>query len=232
MKERPARLTIEPFTLEREWAVDGIPVLSAAVTVPLPASAKDPVSRRIRRYYKLQSRAYLRYCEKWLLPQAKTEYQAALAASAPFSCFQASLSYRITFEGNALLSLYIQSAEQTLPGRRCLSRRSDTWSLSAGYPMSLSQFFPPHSAWKRYLLSAAEAEIRRRERAGAARFHSGWHKKLRRSFNAQNYYLTPEGLFFFFPMYAIAPAAEGIPTFSVPFGENGLWQPSQNSRNG
>ena len=44
---------------------------------------------------------------------------------------------------------------------------------------------------------------------------------LRRRFNSQNYYLTQEGLTVFFPMYAIAPSAEGIPAFTIPYAQLG-----------
>ena len=87
--------------------------------------------------------------------------------------------------------------------------------------MPLSAFFQSRSPWKRQLLSLAAAEIERQEKAGVSRYHEGWRKALRRRFNAQNFYLTGEGLIFFYPMYAIAPAAEGIPAFTVPFGEQG-----------
>lgn len=63
----------------------------------------------------------------------------------------------------------------------------------------------------------AAGEIRQQEAAGHARYLPGWQRKLRRNFNARNFYLTPEGLVFFYPMYAIAPAMEGIPSFTVPW---------------
>lgn len=50
-----------------------------------------------------------------------------------------------------------------------------------------------------------------------AQYHPHWRRALRRAFNPRNYYLTPDGLAFFFPMYALAPAAEGIPVFHVPY---------------
>lgn len=42
----------------------------------------------------------------------------------------------------------------------------------------------------------------------------------RRRFNPQNYYLTEEGLAFFYPMYAIAPAVEGAPHLPAAYGES------------
>lgn len=210
-------MTIETFTAEREWTVEEIPVLSARVEVPQPAPAADRVARRIRRYYQLQCRSYLRYCEKWLLPQAKAEYRAALASSTPLPHFQAELRYQVTYQDERFLSLWTQSRETG--EQTTLTRRGDTWDLAQGYPVPLPSFFPPRSPWKRQLLELAAEEIRRQERAGVARYREDWPKELRRRLNPQNYYLTGEGVAFFFPMFSLAPAAEGIPTFLLPYGE-------------
>lgn len=213
-----AKLHTEPFAAEREWTVEGIPVLTAAVNVPRPVPAEDKVSRRIFRYYQLQCRSFLRYCERELLPYAEAEYRNALASSAPLPCFRAELQYHVTYNEGGLWSLYTQSREITVPGHTLLTRRGDTWDLNGGYPVELSAFFPSRSPWKKRLLALAAEEIARQERACVSRYHEGWRRNLRRRFNAQNFYLTAEGLTFFFPMYAIAPPAEGIPTFTLPFG--------------
>lgn len=218
-------MTIEPFVAEREWTVEEIPVLSAKVTVPQPVPAAERVARRIRRYYQLQCRSYLRYCEKWLLPQARTEYQAALASSTPLPHFQAELRYQVTYQDGRFLSLYTQSREVT--GQTLLTRRGDTWDLAQGYPVPLQSFFLSGMPWKRRMLELAAEEIRRQERAGVSQYHENWPKALRRQFHAQNYYLTEEGVAFFFPMYAIAPAAEGIPTFLLPYGQEGPRMPEE-----
>ena len=174
-----------------------------AVRLPQPVPAADKVSRRIRRYYQAQCRAFLRYCEKTLLPQAAAEYRAALASSAPLPHFRAELSFRVTYNDGGLWSLYTQAREVTLPGRTLLSRWGDTWDLAAGYPVPLTAFFP------------------------AARYHEDWRRALRRRFNPRNFYLTEEGLTFFYPMYAIAPAAEGIPAFTVPYTTPGFRLPGE-----
>ena len=223
MKTCLTELRTEPFAAEREWTVEGIPVLTAAVELPQPLDA-DAVSRRIRRYYQAQCKAFLRYCERWLFPQAEAEYRAALAASAPLPCFRAELGYRVTYNSGGLWSLYTQSREVT--GHTLLTRRGDTWDLAAGYPVPLSAFFPARSLWRRQLLALAAEDIQRQERAGIARYDPEWRKKLRR-FNSRNYYLTEEGLTYFFPMYAIAPAAEAIPAFTLPYGERALLPPAE-----
>lgn len=224
MKASLTELRTESFAAEREWTVEGIPVLTATVELPQPQGA-DAVSLRIRRYYQAQCKAFFRYCQRWLFPQAEAEYRAALAASAPLPCFRAELGYRVTYNEGGLWSLYTQSREVT--DHTLLTRRGDTWDLAAGYPVPLSAFFPARSPWRRQLLALAAEDIQRQERAGVARYDPEWRKKLRRRFNSRNYYLTEEGLTYFYPMYAIAPAAEAIPAFTLPYGQRDLLPPGQ-----
>lgn len=217
MKESLTQLHTEPAST----------VHSASVSLPEPVPAADRLSRRIRRYYQLQCRSFLHYCEAYLLPAAAEACRTALEASQPIPKFRAELTYRVTYNEGGLWSLYTQSRESGPGGRTVLLRRGDTWDLASGYPVALSAFFPRRSGWKRRLLDTAEAEIQQQEQAGAARYHEGIRRLLRRHFNPQNYYLTPEGLAIFYPMYAIAPAAEGIPVFTVPYGRSGPALPSR-----
>lgn len=218
---------LQPFTTERVWTVEGIPVLTARLSVPEPLSAEDRISRRIRRYYRLQLRAYLRYCESFLLPRAEAEFRAALAASTPLPSFRAELDHTITYREGSLLSLCIRSRESVPQGSTRSVWRGDTWDLTDGYPVPLSAFFPPRSSWKRALTAYAETELRRREEQGAVHPRDGLRRLLRRHFNPRSYYLTPEGLVFFYPAGSIAPAAEGILSFTVPYGELDLHTPAE-----
>jgi hypothetical protein len=212
-------------TVQRIWTAEDIPVLQASAALPEPQSAKGPIARRIRRYYQLQSRLFLRYCETQLYPYAVNEYHAALSVSGALPAFQARMSYQITWNSGGILSLYTQLQETTLPGRTHLRRWGDTWDLHSGYLLSLPIFFPPRYPWKKQLLHMAEETISQQEAAGTAKYHENRHRALRRHFNPRNYYLTEEGLVFFYPMYAIAPAEERIPTFCVPPGTGGLLLP-------
>lgn len=231
MGERLESLETEPFAAEREWTVEGVPVLSAAAQVPEPLR-KDRTARRIRRFYRLQCRSFLRYCEKCLLPQAAAEYRSALEASRPLPAFRAELDYHVTYNQGGFWSLYTEVREVPGPGPALVTRRGDTWDLAAGYPVPLKDFFPAGTAWKKKLLAHAAAEAERRERAGAVRWREDWRRELRRRFNPQNFYLTEEGLAYFWPMYAVAPAAEGVPVFILPYGEEGARPSGRGSLSG
>lgn len=76
-------LETEAFTAEREWCVEGIPVLTAAVSLPRPVGPQTRTLRRIRRYYRAQAGAFLRYCQRQLLPMAAEAYRAARRPAGP-----------------------------------------------------------------------------------------------------------------------------------------------------
>ena len=214
MNEPLTCLHTEAMTAEREWTVDDVPALSAAVSLPEPVPAADRVSRRIRRYYQLQCRSFLRYCEKALLPQAAAEVRAALEASQPLPRFQAELTYQVTYK----LRRAVEPADP-VPGIR--ARLGDGPSPQGGYlgsrpPATLSRWRTSSpggaaggggsSRWRRRRCGTGR-------RPGSPGTGRALHRLLRRQFNPENFYLTAEGLAFFYPMYAIAPAAEGVPTF-------------------
>ena len=190
-------LETQPFILERTWDAEGIEVLRVRAAVPDP-TGDSRICRRIRRFYRSLQRSFLRYCETCLFPLARAEYEASRAVSAPPRCFTAELSYCITYNENGFWSLWTLAREDT--GRPFLSRRGDTWDLSEGYPVPMSRFFRKHTLSKRLLLRFAAAELERRERAGHQIRCADWHRRMRRSLNTRNYYLTPEGLTYFLPM--------------------------------
>ena len=217
------------LTVEKTWEAEGLPVLAARVTLPQPEGLSKKAARRICRYYQTQCRAFLRHCQTRLVPGATEARQAALEASAPLTCRQAELTFRTTYADERLWSLYTQSREPADRRGTLLRRWGDTWDLESGLPLSLSDFFPG-GRWRRLLPALAAGEIRRQEAAGLARYPEGWQKRLRRAFRPTDFYLTGEGLVFFYPMCSIAPAIEGIPAFLVPYGEEGLRLPGPECR--
>ena len=219
MKPSLSQLHTEPFTIEREWKHDGIPVLSASVSIPRPTGSGSGVFRRIQRFYDTQARAFLCYCNRWLLPESIAKCEAALAASTPLPHLHAQLSYHITYNEGGFWSLYTQSCEPDPAGAPFFFRHGDTWDLTAGYPVALRSFFHPRAHWRSCLLTLAAQEIERQEQAGTALYLPAWRRLLRRHLNPRNYYLTPDGIAFFFPMHSIAPSIERIPVFLLPYSE-------------
>lgn len=204
--------SIRPLEAEREWTVEGLPVLRAAASLPEPETAG-----RIRRFYRTQQRAFFTFCRRELLPWAEAEGRDALANGRPPACCQADLTFRETYRNGRLWSLYTQIRENAAPGPATLLRWGDAWDLAEDFPVPASALFPKGDPWRRRLLASAAGELERRERAGRARYRPGWRRALRRYFSPRRYFLTPEGPVFFYPMYALGPASEGIPEFLLPW---------------
>ena len=216
--------TLTALELEKTWESDGVPVLTASVSLP-QLTPQTRRARRFNRYYRRFLRAYLSYCEHELLPAARAALNDALAASAPFAPASVTLRYTVSCHVGNTLSLTIDAREAGLT-----IRRADTWDLSAGLPVPLCEFFPKHARYRSRLLRfAREAALDAIER-GEAEYRSDYRIALRRALNTRNYYLSETGLCFFYPMYAVAPAAEGIVVFTLPYDSaNGPFPPGQDA---
>ena len=204
-----------PLEAEKNWEMDGVAVLTATVCLP----QAEPSARRFRRfnrYYRRFCRAYLSYCEQELLPRAKARCADALERSKPWEPLRASLGYRVSMESETLLSI-VTDARESSP--RYLLRRADTWDRRGALPVPLQEFFPPRCRLRRSLLLHARTEAARRVGAGEASYCEEYRALLRRYLNLRSYYLTPEGLCWFYPMYLLGEAAEGVVVFTLPYDE-------------
>lgn len=194
---------------------EGEPVLSLSLCWPaLPGDGPD--RRRINRYYQ---RISDRWKSRWLgtlYPRAQEAARLARAASRPFRPWSCALTCTLTRQTEDLLSLRLDICERTDGTRTAAIRLGDTWSLPEGTPRALASFFPPHSRWRARILAELRRQIRARVQSGEALFADDWETLLPRRFDPERFCLTDEGLCVFFPLYAIAPYTEGIPTFTLP----------------
>lgn len=206
----------EDLRQEKAWDTDSIPVLHASVTLPQLASPTRR-ARRFDRYYKHLCKAYFAYCEQILLPWARAQCKAALDTSAPWTHTRCEMSYRITLREENVISLYIDAKETNGPVPHLVLRRADTWDLNAMLPMPMGEFFPKRAPYRKRLITLARETARSQMAQGVAVYDEAYRILLRRAFSSRNYYLTDVGLCFFYPMYAVAPSAEGVVTFTAPY---------------
>lgn len=209
----------------RQWTQEGIPLLQAEAILPHAAS---PLSHRksagrINRFYREYLRAFYRFCAKELLPRAAEDLRLAAEESRPLPLTKAVLRSEITFcEGN-IASLYTDLTV-TAPHRTFHTRTADTWDLKSGCPLPLAAFFAPGRGSKKELVRFARETALRRMEEGAL-FREDYRRALRRGFSSRRFYLMPQGLVFFYPRGCAAPLSQGILTFLVAYGEQGLTDP-------
>ncbi|MGM9618896.1 MAG: RsiV family protein [Oscillospiraceae bacterium] len=218
MKKTPAELRPKPREVERRWTWEDIPVLVMTLSLPgFEAALPDRRVRRMDRYYRAFERSYARYCQRFLYPPAAEAFRAAQAQSRPFSPWTADVRCRTTLRSGTLWSLALESEERDQAGRCLLRRRCcDSWDLLGGYPLSLAALFEGEPFFRRTLMKHARTELLARQERGE-RFREDWKKRLRTEFSSEHFYLTEEGLVFYYPMYALGPETLGLPSFFLPW---------------
>lgn len=205
------------FTDEcRSFPPDDLPLLTARLRLP---RWEGEGGGAFDRYYAAYGRAFFSYCQADLLPQARQALALAQECGGPLPEWRIDLDTVVTWHENGFLSLCTDTVERS-SGRRLVLRRSETWDLADGSLVPLSRFFPAGSRWRRALLAAVSAQIREQQRQGIALFHPDWQRRVRTAFSGDRFYLTEQGLCLFYQMYAIAPAAEGIPVFCLPWDDD------------
>ena len=167
---RDFEFSVQPMEAERVWDADGVPILRARASLPQP-SAENRRWRKIRAFYRLQSRAFFRYCQGELRPWAARECRAARENSLPMPDFRAELAFQETYLSGRRWSLYTELWENAAPGLPMRRRWGDVWDLATGYPVALSAFFPSGARWKRKLLAIAAEEMERREKRGLSAYY-------------------------------------------------------------
>lgn len=208
-------LQIKPYLEGHTFSDGDIPLLTASAQLPV---WEGDAGARFNRYFRAYARAFERYCETVLFPSVQASYHQALTHGGAIPDCRAILRTTITCQQGDLISLYTDSIENS-GTQRIILRRGDTWDMSSGTPLRLNDFFPPHAFVRKRILSVVRAQIEREERIGLYRYLPDWSGRIRRSFNPQNFYISDEGLIFFYQFCAIAPPTEGIPLFLLPYDE-------------
>lgn len=224
MKNVPADFRVEALLRQRQWTEDGIPVLTLSLSLPFCRTVlPDRRLRRMNRCFENFARCYERYCERFLLPQAKAAFREAAGQSRPFCPWQAEARYHTALQSPSVWSLVIETEERCETGI-FLRRRGDSWDLCDGYPLSLSDFFPGEPFPLRRIRRSVREELSAKTEGALLR--PDWKTRLRTAAKRENFYLTEAGLCFFYPQFALGNASLGIPTFLLPWDGAGPVPPA------
>ena len=215
MKKPHQELRVEVKREEWELTLQGEPVMSCTLTWPELAGGGRGANA-INRYYRHAAGMWRSRWERELFLRACLDLAARRAVSRPFKPWQVQLETQITLQTDQLLSLWQEGTEQHGFERPVSLRRGDTWSLADGAPRTLASFFEKERRWKRQVLEQVEQQVRSRLEQGETLLDPDCTRRLKGEFDSQRFYLTPEEVQVFYPMYVLGPGAEGIPVFSVP----------------
>lgn len=210
----PPSAPVETQQYKRVLKWEAEPVLT--LSVEFPKFPEDgPGFRRVNRYYCQVARQWRARWEGALYEQAREEARSLREASRPFRPWEARLTYQITCREDGLLSLYLDAYEYAGGAHGMTVRQGDAWSMPEGACRSLRSFFPPRCRWRQAVLDQVSRSIQARLAAGESWFDPNWQELIVRTFDPERFYCTKEGPVVFYPLYSIAPYAEGIPVFPI-----------------
>ena len=206
---------ISPSEDQKFESLDGETLFQAKWRVPVIAGRSKPAGR-INRHYSASRRFFAQYVENVLILQAKRQKAFYDKFSFPFLPHGMDADYTVTSNGNGILSLYTDRYEYAGGVNGFTVRHSDTWSLESGFPLHVNM-----NKYKRVLLRMAESQAVKRRESGESVYYEPLRHNLRRYWKPEQWYFTDEGLAIFFAQVTIAPRAEGIPVFVLPYEEIG-----------
>ncbi|MCX7772019.1 MAG: DUF3298 and DUF4163 domain-containing protein [Clostridia bacterium] len=194
-------------------------VLMVDVKIDYPSITQgyegDPM--RFNMHYRQKAQKNYRYASTKLYQAAVKQYTIAKPQGVPFNNFEFVEAFEPTYCRKPFISLYYDLYEFTGGAHGNTIRKGNTWDMRRGVMLPLEAFFDKDYDYQAVMLRYIESEARRRQITGMATYFDGLHENLKKYFDAQNYYLTEEGLAIFYPLYTIAPYVDGIQVFIIPY---------------
>jgi hypothetical protein len=174
------------------------------------------VAQRISTFYRESAKQYYDYASHVLFNQAVKEYIYSLGQHYPFKTYQVLQTFETPYNNASLLSIYYDRYEYTAGAHGNTTQFADTWQLSTGVRLKLSNFFDD-SYYKSVIFDYITNDIKRQIDEGNTYYFDDYVKNVFRYFDESNYYLTDTGIAIFYPLYTITAFVQGIPTFIVPY---------------
>lgn len=204
--------------LKREFPYGNTVVLTMSVSfmeVRLPGSpmAESRINRRIR----MQTGCFYRRAALDLYRQAAAGYRDSVENGFPFHAYEAVLDYHTAYNRNCYLSAFRDQYEFTGGAHGNTVRSSDTWRLGTGRTVPLSCFFRDCTDYKSLLLEQILKQADNNMQQEPVYFED-YRTLIPKYFDPKSYYLTPDGIAFYFQQYQIAPYSTGIVVFTLPYG--------------
>lgn len=164
-----------------------------------------------------QVAAYVKEAEK-TYQKAIEVYEEAIQEGYPFYPWEAYIKYQITNNTNGLLSLYVDDYIYSGGAHGGTVRTSATWDLAKGTQRTLDSFFKLNADYRNLVLGIILRQAQHNlEQDPDTMYFDDYQDLIKKNFNPQSFYLTPNGLVIYYQQYEVGPYAAGIIEFTIPY---------------
>jgi len=206
---------------ERDYIYDNLALLNVSYDSFIIDMPNKAAAARINARIESQLNAFMSDNRLRLFPEAIEVYRESIEQGYPVRLFGAQMDYAASYNDNGYLSLYFDRYEYTGGAHGNTLRRSDTYELSTGRVLPLSAYFPRGFDYMKIIIENILDQARTVMETEQIYFEN-YEELILKYFDPQSYYLTSEGIAFYFQQYEIAPYSTGIVVFTVPYDILGL----------
>ena len=160
---------------------------------------------KLNSYYKKSTDKFKTKLEK----DAIKYYKETEGSSTPFHPYVANVDYKVSLNKSPLLSLYLNYYQYTGGAHGLYTWKANTFDLKEKKLLHLDDLFQQEDTYK----DVIRAEIVRQIKS--IYFPDATEKVM--STKKFHFFLEPNNLVIYFPLYEIAPYSSGIPQFRIPY---------------
>lgn len=189
------------------------PILEIKIEYPqIEGHVTAKAERAFNSYYENEAKALNLRARNEIYRQALRDCKYARKNAYPFNIYSFIRTFNETFLSCKYASLYTDLYLYTGGAHGNTERKGYTWCLTNGRRMTLSEFFPKGMDYRKEILRQVKEQIAA-DQEGL--YFENADKLAEQNFNPSNFFLTPDGIAIFYPLYTIAPYYVGIPVFII-----------------
>lgn len=212
--------------INRTFKYNNTEMLKLTIKYPIINIYNRPFAeRKINNNIEMQVQEYFRYATNTLYNEAVNSYMESLKNDYPFHGFEAYMEYKITYNDNCFLSLYADKYEFRGGAHGYTTRKSDTYELCTGEYIYLYCFFKPYTDYELFITQEIIIQAENNLIDNPGIYFEDYKNLIAENFNPNNFYMSPDGITFYYLQYEIAPYSTGIVEFTIPYKTIG-WYPS------
>lgn len=208
-------LTICQKSLQDTLSYHEVPVLTINIKYPCFVSTDNTgCVQTINNYYYQQAKNKENYCHNVLYQQAVEN--AEITKDQTVNPYEFIVDFTVTYQGNGIISLYLDTYTYTGGAHGSTVRTSQTWSVSAGTLLQLGDIYclTPDSLMNLEIGIEQQISCRMQENPGI--YFDDYRYLVNSFLNLNNFYLQSCCVMIYYQHYDIAPYSTGIPEFCFP----------------
>lgn len=207
-------IDLQTCILEGSLSFNGEVVLTYKIEYPVFCSENYTACiEKLNWFYKHKAMEYKRYCETTLLNMAIQQYQGAVKNDFPIRVFDAVQVFTVTYAENCIISICFENYQYLGGAHGSTIRHSETWNINKCRLIKIEQIVKCPPNYKVFLLNQIEEQIKKNTEP----YFENYAELIRKTFNKDSFFCTPDGIVFYYGQYDIAPYSSGIREFFIPY---------------